>query len=79
MIMRDPGDEERGSGDLLAGGDQITEFLFGAVDDRLRRRVYHLAKDHELPAFKVGSTLYARKSKLLEWIELHEKRPLFPK
>jgi hypothetical protein len=59
--------------DLIGGGDRIAEFLFGAADERLRREVYHLAEHHDLPAFKIGNKLYARKTKLLDWIEARER------
>jgi hypothetical protein len=65
---------QREKAELLGGGSQIAEFLFGAADKRLQRRVYHLAEFHDLPAFRIGNTIYARKSKLLEWVEMHEKR-----
>lgn len=72
--MKRINDEVETQADLLGGGDEITRFLFGAVDGRLRRRMYHLTEFHELPTFKVGQTLYARKTKLLEWIEANEMR-----
>ncbi len=61
--------------ELLDGGEQIAQFLFGASDQRRRRRVYHLAEREDFPGFKIGKTLYVRKSSLLEWIETHEKQP----
>jgi hypothetical protein len=61
--------------ELLDGGHQIAQFLFGASDKRRRRRVYHLAERGDFPGFKIGKTLYVRRSSLLEWIETHEKRP----
>jgi hypothetical protein len=63
--------------ELLDGGHQIAEFLFGASDKRRRRRVYHLAERDDFPGFKIGKTLYVRKSSLLDWLETHEKRPRF--
>jgi hypothetical protein len=58
--------------DLLRGADEITEFLFG--DRKLRRRVYHLAATSNLPVFKLGSVICARKSVLLKWITDQESR-----
>lgn len=56
--------------DLLRGADAIAAFLFG--DKRERRKVYHVAEAGKLPTFRLGSTLCARKSKLLDWIETQE-------
>jgi hypothetical protein len=60
------------SDDILRGADAISEFLFG--DKRERRRVYQVAEAGQLPTFRLGSTLCARKSKLLEWIGDQENR-----
>jgi hypothetical protein len=56
---------------LLYGGDAIAVFIWG--DATKRRRVYHLAESAQLPVFRMGATLCARKSRLLEWIEQQEK------
>lgn len=67
------GDEEiADEAELIGGGDGIARFLFGVADERSRREVYHLAENHNLPAFKIGNKLYARKLKLLEWIKARE-------
>ncbi len=58
--------------DLIGGGDRIARFLFGQADEQLRREVYHLVEHHDLPVFKVGNKIYARKSKLTEWIKARE-------
>ncbi|WP_298257262.1 DNA-binding protein [Bradyrhizobium sp.] len=71
----DDADLIEGEADLIEGGDGIALFLFGAADERLRRQVYHLRENHALPAFKVGDKLYARKTKLLQWIEARENDP----
>jgi hypothetical protein len=62
------------AGDLLRGADKIAEFLFG--DPRERRKVYHLFEKSRLPGFRLGSTLCARKSRLLAWIEDQEQRAM---
>ena len=59
-------------GELLEGADEIAEFMFG--DPRKRRKVYHLAENSKLPVFRLGSTLCARRSVLLSWIEDQERR-----
>ncbi|MEH2480152.1 hypothetical protein V1282_003509 [Nitrobacteraceae bacterium AZCC 2146] len=61
--------------DLVGGGDQISGFPLGAFGEYAA--VYHLAEFHDLPAFKIGKTLYARKPKLLEWIEVMERERPF--
>jgi hypothetical protein len=58
--------------DLLRGADKIAEFLFGNPAER--RKVYHLFEKSRLPGFRLGSTLCARKSRLLAWIEEQERR-----
>jgi hypothetical protein len=58
--------------DLLRGADQISEFIYGDV--KHRRKVYHLAENDNLPTFKLGAVIAARKSTLLAWIADQEKR-----
>jgi len=58
--------------DLLRGAEAIAHFLYG--DQKLRRQVYHLAATSNLPVFKLGSMICARKSVLLRWIEDQEGR-----
>lgn len=58
--------------DLLRGADEVTEFLFG--DRKMRRKIYHLAATSNLPVFKLGAMICARKSVLLKWIEEQESR-----
>jgi hypothetical protein len=61
-------------GDLLRGADAIAEFLFG--DRRERRKIYYLPGEAraQLPHFRLGTIICARKSTLLRWIETHETR-----
>jgi hypothetical protein len=58
--------------DLLHGADEVAEFLYGSR--KLRRKVYHLASTSNLPIFKLGSMICARKSVLLAWVEAQEAR-----
>jgi hypothetical protein len=51
--------------DLLEGADAIAEFLFG--NKNKRRRVYYLTD--QLPIFRLGTSICARKSSLLAMIE----------
>jgi hypothetical protein len=70
--MSDNDNDPEFAQDLLRGADQITEFLFG--DRKLRRKVYHLAATTNLPVFKLGALICARKSVLLKWIADQESR-----
>jgi hypothetical protein len=58
--------------DLLRGADEIAQHLFG--DGLLRRKVYHLVATSNLPVFKLGSMICARKSVLLKWIKDQEDK-----
>jgi hypothetical protein len=58
--------------DLLRGADEIAQFLFG--DRKYRRKVYHLVATSNLPHFKLGAMICARKSVLLQWIKDQEDR-----
>ena len=58
--------------DMLRGAEQIALYLYG--DEKLRRKVYHLAATSNLPTFKLGSMICARKSVLLKWVEDQEGR-----
>jgi excisionase family DNA binding protein len=57
--------------DLLTGAEAIAAFM-GVKP----RRVYHLAEAQRLPVFRMGSTLCARRSTLLRWIEDMEQSAL---
>jgi hypothetical protein len=59
--------------DILHGADQIAQFLFG--QKKLRRRVYNLVERKELPVFRIGAIICARRSVLLQWIETQERKP----
>ena len=56
--------------DLLMGAAAISTFMFGAADQR--RRIYWMADVGQLPVFRIGSILCARKSSILKTVELHE-------
>lgn len=58
--------------DLLRGADEIAKYLYNDVT--FRRRVYHLVASSNLPVFKLGSMICARKSVLLKWVEAQEGR-----
>lgn len=58
--------------DLLRGADAIAIFIFGNA--KARRKVYYYASEAKarMPTFRMGNVICARKSKLLEWIEVLE-------
>jgi hypothetical protein len=58
--------------DLLRGADAIAEFLFG--DRRERRKIYYLTSEGrgQLPHFRLGAIICARKSTLVRWVETRE-------
>ncbi len=58
--------------DLLRGADEIALYLLG--NGLLRRKIYHLVATSNLPVFKLGSMICARKSVLCKWIEEQEQR-----
>jgi hypothetical protein len=58
--------------DLLQGAEAIAEFLWGSP--ALRRRVYHLVATSNIPVFKLGSMICARKSVVLVWVQQQEDR-----
>ena len=57
--------------DLLIGAEKIAEYVFG--DAKYRRRVYHMAGIGQLPTFKLGAVLCARRSTLLKHIAHREQ------
>jgi hypothetical protein len=68
--MTDP--EADFSQDMLRGASEISTFLYGKPEKR--RKVYHLASKSNLPVFKLGSMICARKSVLVGWVQQQESR-----
>lgn len=62
--------DENLADDLLDGAEEIAIFLFG--DAKFKRRVYHLCDKGELPVFRLGSGINARRSVLRKLIEQKE-------
>lgn len=60
--------------DLLEGAAPIAKFMFGSPKER--RKVYRLAEEgrSDVPIFRMGSKICARKSALVAWIEKQENR-----
>jgi hypothetical protein len=59
--------------DMLTGAYEIARFVFGNESETARKRIYHLAESRELPIFKIGKLLQARKSTLRAVIEERER------
>lgn len=62
--------------DMLEGARAITKFVYKRVTRRNLRKIYYLAQNTKLPVFRLGSVLCARKSVLLEFIQIQENRAL---
>jgi len=58
--------------DLIEGAENIVAFMFG--DRKSRQAVYALARKTDVPVFKMGRKLFARRSALMAWIETQEQR-----
>lgn len=57
--------------DLLEGAQEIQNFLFGSRGNR--RKTYYLIESKQIPTFRIGNRIYARKSTLLTWITEQEQ------
>lgn len=66
--------EDRLADDLLDGAEEIAIFLWG--DAKYKRRVYHLCDKGELPVFRLGSGINARRSVLRKFVEQKEAKAL---
>lgn len=58
--------------DLLSGAKAISIFVYGSDDETSTRRIYHAVDKLGLPTFRMGSTICARRSSILKWIERQE-------
>jgi hypothetical protein len=55
--------------DLLLGVGSIAEFIYGNDSQKNRRRVYHLHATGQLPTFRMGNRVSARKYRLVRHVE----------
>jgi hypothetical protein len=60
--------------DVLRGADAIAEFLFGRRSDR--RTIYSMVEKGQIPVFRAGSMICARKSALRANIQAQERKSL---
>ena len=61
------------AGDLLFGAAAISDFMLGSKSEGARQRIYGLVHRRLIPIFYMGSTICARKSSLLNFIEEKER------
>lgn len=54
--------------DIIHGADAIAEVMFGDSSRNNIRRVYYLARTKAIPAFKLGSSICARRDTLIQAI-----------
>jgi len=62
--------------DMLVGAQAISTFLYGpdeGMRDTCLRRVYHAISKREIPTFRIGGKLHARKSAIRKRIEAQEQ------
>jgi hypothetical protein len=59
--------------DLLVGAEAIALYVFGTP--KKRRAVYWLSEAGELPTFRLGSMICARRSTLLRHVADREQQP----
>ncbi|OQW54883.1 MAG: hypothetical protein A4S14_14620 [Proteobacteria bacterium SG_bin9] len=57
---------------LIRGAAELADFIFGSREPRFQRKVYNLVQQNKLPHFRLGVSICARKSKLLQWIAEQE-------
>lgn len=57
--------------DLLVGAGAISQFMFGTTKER--RRVYWLVETGQIPTFRLGTAICARKSTILRDVAQREE------
>lgn len=63
-------------GDILVGAQEMAVFLYGESEGTTEtsvRRIYHAINRGEIPTFKIGGKIHARKSAILKLIEEQER------
>jgi hypothetical protein len=64
--------------ELLHGVRPISEFVYGKAPDKKAaernvRRAYHAISKGDIPTFRIGGVICARKSTILQWIAEQER------
>jgi hypothetical protein len=63
--------------DIIVGAEGISVALYGPEEGAREtniRRIYHAVAKGDLPTFKLGGRVHARRSTILAWIEKQEAR-----
>lgn len=60
---------------VIVGAENISVVIYGETEGRREgniRRIYHAISKKELPTFRLGGRVHARKSTILAWIAAQE-------
>lgn len=60
---------------VIVGAENIAVVIYGETEGRREgnvRRIYHAISKKELPTFKLGGRVHARRSTIEAWIERQE-------
>lgn len=60
---------------VIVGAENIAKVIYGEIEGQREgniRRIYHAIAKKELPTFKLGGRVHARRSTVLRWIEAQE-------
>jgi hypothetical protein len=63
--------------DIIVGAEGISIALYGPKEGAREtniRRIYHAVAKGDLPTFKLGGRVHARRSTIMAWIEKQEAR-----
>ena len=61
---------------VIVGAENIAIAIYGEIEGQREgniRRIYHAISKKELPTFKLGGRVHARRSTILAWIESQER------
>jgi hypothetical protein len=61
---------------VIVGAENIAVVIYGETEGQREgniRRIYHAISKKELPTFKLGGRVHARRSTILAWIESQER------
>jgi hypothetical protein len=61
---------------VIVGAENIATVIYGEIEGQREgniRRIYHAISKKELPTFKLGGRVHARRSTIFAWIENQER------
>jgi hypothetical protein len=61
---------------VIVGAENIAIVIYGEAEGQREgniRRIYHAISKKELPTFKLGGRVHARRSTIMAWIESQER------